>query len=275
MECLTKAGILFQHANLKIEDSAIHVKTDMNVVNRVMPFYVLSYIKKGSCRVKIYEKNYYAKEKDVIVIPANIIHDHVKDTDDTTIFMWWHFNFTIDNSVDILKLFNIPVIFRLSKYIYFEKLFAEYVDISKDLNKVENIIMKKAKTLELLSIIIGEALQKSTGQNFRAAYFSDFSNILINIVQNSEKDITLSGLAEKYHLHPTYISNRFKELFGITPIQLKNQIRINKAKSLLVIETETISEIAYKVGYDNPDHFTRYFTNHTGISPSLYRQQVR
>jgi AraC-like DNA-binding protein len=46
---------------------------------------------------------------------------------------------------------------------------------------------------------------------------------------------------------------------------------VNKAKSLLWGTNYTVSEIAYKLGFEHPSHFTRVFKSKTGKSPRAYR----
>ena len=54
--------------------------------------------------------------------------------------------------------------------------------------------------------------------------------------------ITLSGLAQQFHMSPTYISNRFKHYFGISPIAMKNRILFERSKLMLTDRDMTISD---------------------------------
>ena len=47
---------------------------------------------------------------------------------------------------------------------------------------------------------------------------------------------------------------------------------VEKAKSLLWGTEQSISEIAYELGFEHPSHFTKIFKAKTGKSPSEYRQ---
>ncbi len=70
----------------------------------------------------------------------------------------------------------------------------------------------------------------------------------------------------EHNMHPTYLSNRFKAIFGISPIKLKNAIRIEKAKSLLKKRDVSVSDVALSLGYDDPNYFTHFFKNQVGMS---------
>jgi AraC family transcriptional regulator of arabinose operon len=95
--------------------------------------------------------------------------------------------------------------------------------------------------------------------------------MLTQIIRNPEKDLSLKDLSIQFHLHPTYISNRFKEIFGKSPIQVQRELKIDRAKKLLKSTQMSVTEIAHSVGFPGIPGFTRLFKSYVGISPSQYR----
>jgi AraC-like DNA-binding protein len=63
----------------------------------------------------------------------------------------------------------------------------------------------------------------------------------------------------------------FKKQYGISPLQYVNELRMTEIKNLLCDTAFSISEIAEKIGYDNPGYFSRAFRKYTGMSPREYR----
>ena len=63
----------------------------------------------------------------------------------------------------------------------------------------------------------------------------------------------------------------FKEWAGESPKQYKNRIRINVAKSMLENSDLLISDIAFRVGFDDPYYFSRIFKKIVGASPRTFR----
>ncbi len=63
----------------------------------------------------------------------------------------------------------------------------------------------------------------------------------------------------------------FKKRCGRSPVEYRNSIRINAARSLLANTDLMISEIAVRCGFDDPYYFSRIFKKLTEISPKEYR----
>lgn len=93
--------------------------------------------------------------------------------------------------------------------------------------------------------------------------------------QNFARDIHLADAARFSGLSPAYLSSRFKQEVGIGFSDYVNQCRIEEAKNLLRLSSETVVSIAHHVGFSNPRYFSRVFSQLTGMKPSEYRQSQR
>jgi len=78
--------------------------------------------------------------------------------------------------------------------------------------------------------------------------------------------------AEKLHLSSNYLADLLQKFTGKTTIEHIHLEMIDRAKDLLWGTEETVSEIAYRLGFEHPSHFARVFRAKTGHSPSGYRQ---
>ena len=96
-------------------------------------------------------------------------------------------------------------------------------------------------------------------------------DIFDDISQMPRAGMNLKTLAEKYHMNPTYISNKFKEYFGISPIFLQRNMLFEKPKDYLVSSAMNINEISEELGFSEHAVFTRFFTERAGISPKEFR----
>jgi transcriptional regulator GlxA family with amidase domain len=101
-----------------------------------------------------------------------------------------------------------------------------------------------------------------------------FQAVIQVIQDNIANKFSLSGLAQIANLHPTYFSNLFTKLIGLSPAKYINRVRIEKAQSLLLSSTSSLSSIANQTGFDDVFYFSRVFKNCVGISPAKYRKQA-
>jgi two-component system response regulator YesN len=88
---------------------------------------------------------------------------------------------------------------------------------------------------------------------------------------NMDKEITLENVAQYVHLSPFYFSRLFKVKTGSNYVDFLIDLRLEKAKVLLLSTDDTISSIAKRVGYSEVNSFSRLFKNRLGIKPSEYR----
>ncbi|MEA2096195.1 MAG: AraC family transcriptional regulator, partial [Candidatus Cloacimonadota bacterium] len=91
------------------------------------------------------------------------------------------------------------------------------------------------------------------------------------INRNYNKNINLDDVAKEIFLSTKYISRKLKEKTGKGFMELKKELRIKMAKRLLRETNLTVSQIAYKVGYQNPESFMKLFKRVVGMVSSSYR----
>ncbi len=87
------------------------------------------------------------------------------------------------------------------------------------------------------------------------------------------EDFCVADCARRFNMSPCWFTRLFHRQTGLSPQQYLTQVRIAKAKDLLLSTPYSISETAAAVGYHNPLYFSRLFKQETGLSPSAYRAQ--
>lgn len=83
---------------------------------------------------------------------------------------------------------------------------------------------------------------------------------------------SLQYLADKVNLSQNYLSDLLKKETGRSAKDHINDFLINKAKNLLLSTEDSVSEIAYALGFNYPHYFSRLFKSKTGITPQKYRE---
>ena len=86
------------------------------------------------------------------------------------------------------------------------------------------------------------------------------------------EDVSLSVLAEEFHLSAQYISQLFKSEIGVNFLAYLTNIRMEQAKKLLLSSSLSIAEVSEQSGYADYRVFTKVFKKNEGITPSQYRR---
>lgn len=86
---------------------------------------------------------------------------------------------------------------------------------------------------------------------------------------------TVKFLADQLNISPSYLSDMLRSLTGQNAQQLIHQKLIEKAKEKLSLTNLTISEIAYELGFEHPQSFSKLFKNKTQESPMEFREKFK
>ncbi|OXM84355.1 response regulator transcription factor [Paenibacillus rigui] len=92
------------------------------------------------------------------------------------------------------------------------------------------------------------------------------------IQAHPEGDLRLQTLSDYIHLNPAYLSQLFKSETAMNLSDYIMQIRIERAKHLLVQTDLKIYDVARLSGYQSPKHFMLVFKQQVGMSPGSYRE---
>jgi AraC-like DNA-binding protein len=95
-----------------------------------------------------------------------------------------------------------------------------------------------------------------------------------HISMNFDKRISLQEVAELINLTPTAFCRFFKLRTNKTFSQFLIEVRINQACKMLSNGNFNVTETFFSCGYNNSSNFHRHFRQHTGLTPSEYKDQV-
>lgn len=105
-----------------------------------------------------------------------------------------------------------------------------------------------------------------------SSYDDELLNKLLELMEQNleETDFNVHKMCGMVHMSHMHFIRKVKQLTGKKPIDLLKSYRLKRAKDLLCQNNLTVAEIAYKIGYDMPNSFSRAFKKEFGISPSAY-----
>lgn len=88
-----------------------------------------------------------------------------------------------------------------------------------------------------------------------------------------DSDLTMEELQSWAGMSRTQLYRKVKALTNMSANQFVNNIRLEEAKRLISSNDVLIAEVAYRVGYSDPNYFSRKFTQTYGINPKDYKEQ--
>lgn len=82
-----------------------------------------------------------------------------------------------------------------------------------------------------------------------------------------KEPLSLESLAKAANLSRSAFHRKFKELIGMSPLEYQKQLRLLEARQLLLSRKGTAEAIAFQVGYNSPNQFSREYSRMFGLSP--------
>jgi len=130
----------------------------------------------------------------------------------------------------------------------------------------------KGDLLRLLSFLIRFETDTEDGAKQNADKHKLILPALRYIAEHYGSTITLEMLAGECCMNRSYFCRKFHEITGRTAIAYVNEYRLAKAKTLLFMTNQSVSEIAALTGFEDSSYFTRKFKELYGVSPRDMRR---
>lgn len=89
-----------------------------------------------------------------------------------------------------------------------------------------------------------------------------------------DQNISPEDIAKDLQISYSKFRKIFKEFTGMSPGQFQIQLKIHRAKELLVESTKSVKEIAYDLNFDSNFYFCRLFKEKTGMTPVEFRKSI-
>ena len=135
--------------------------------------------------------------------------------------------------------------------------------------------MKTIQTLEEIKNYIRMLLKKIIGvrDTISGRRYSDIIEIAKDQIRKTymSDEISLNTIAAEVGMSPSYFSSIFSKEMGRTFVEYLTEIRMDRAKELLMCSSMKTSEIGYEVGYKDPHYFSYIFKKTQNCTPKEFR----
>lgn len=243
--------------------------------------YEIYYLLNGSRKIFVKDTLYNLNKGDMMLIPKNTMH-HVSHSSEKN-FERICLRFTDECIKPFIDIFG-------------AERFGEMMEIG-----VVNVPLNRRKDLENFMDSIGDCLKSK--DEFTPLQIKNYMGlILVNflrlkrastfqvpqdlkgvdrviqkaasyIVEHYKENVTLKDVADYVNMSDTYFSKKFKETTGFGFKEYLLALRIKSACDLLLNTGLSITEIAYKSGFNDSNYFGDVFKRIKGVSPLQYRKR--
>ena len=244
------------------------------------PFYELYYLRKGERVYFINGELYTVKSGDIMIINPHDVHRTTSSS--VPEFERILINFTQDFIFKHVISKDLPLLpfkhgsrlirFPVKVQANMEQLMFEMIKECEEKQQGHTFYIKSLLTKLLIQIY---------RQSFQAPPKSEspmhdrISKIATYLNQHYQEKLTLTEVANKFYISPSYLSRTFSKITGFHFGEYLQAIRMRETRRQLIESDENILSIAEKVGYHSIAHFNKTFKEMTGISPTQFRKQNR
>lgn len=190
-------------------------------------------------------------------IQQTIVH-HVNKASGKMTARWIFIDIEINRSFSLDTLYRFPVVIR--------------DDLKHELNTLFDRIFETEDIWQNHSdcyALIGQLIKRATPITNKRDI--EIQTAVAYINENYRNKITIHSLAGVANMSESNFYAAFKKQMGTSPIAYLNNYRMSVAAERLVDTSDTVSEISYLVGIQDPLYFSKFFKKTYGMAPKEYR----
>lgn len=233
--------------------------------------YVIHFVKSGKGIFRIRGKEYEVHENQAFLIPPGETTYYEADREDPWEYCWFGVNgikayeYILNAGFSIQKpVREIECIDQIAACIE-NMLEAHQLNFANDLKRKSELFKAIAILVEENSRMQGDVGGYDYTGSVYVRQAIDYMTCFYG------KRIKISELADYIGVNRCYLTNSFKKVMGISPQEYLVNLRMDKAASLIRKTELSVSEIAQRVGYEDPLAFSKIFKQKYGVSPRKYR----
>ena len=234
---------------------------------------ILIYCEAGKGWIKHNETVYPLSRNHVFIIPAHEAHAYGADRVNPWSIYWFHF--CGENVSRFSSIIGQPVHVEESDKSRYEDRFQLFEEMYANLG-----MGYSPENMEYVSYCLLHFLVSLKYINqFREIKKAKQTDVVQKSIQfmkdNLENNITLDDLARQACFSAGHFGVYFLKKTSYTPMEYYNQLKIQKACSFLQFSDMKIKEIAFRLGYYDPFHFSKAFRLEMGMTPKEYRKNMQ
>ncbi|NDV57857.1 AraC family transcriptional regulator [Bacteroides sp. 519] len=234
---------------------------------------IFIYCEKGKGWIEYNNERIWLKENCFFIIPANEKHAYGADSRDPWSIYWLHFkgeNINMFSSI-IGKLMHLEQSERSRQQDRIQLFYEMYQNLEMGYNP---------ENLEYISFCLMHFLASlkyvSQYREIKKLKESDIvQKCILYMKSNLENKVTLEDIANAVGYSSSHLNTLFSQRTSFSVIEYYNQLKIQRACSYLQFSELKVKEIAFRLNYYDPFHFSKAFHKEMEITPKEYRKRYQ
>lgn len=224
----------------------------------------------GQGKITVNGETIYPKKNNMVLLPKNSVVSLYSENKTCYNKYWCEFVMHF-NGISLFDIIDFPYMIELEDSSRALKLLQTLFDLNFRTDAA-SALMVKSILLELVAMF----LENDTRETKREATDNPFIHRMKAFInEHITENLSVKTLANEMCFNEKYFISVFKQNFGTTPALYVKNLRLEKAKHMLLYSDDKITYIINKTGYSNLQKFSRDFKNHTGFTPSEFRKNFK
>ena len=268
-------AIFYAHPELALYTVDTAPYSSLHLVNRVYPHWILSHILQGEVKTSTQNEWWQAKAGDVMLHPPHLPFTEIASGAGT--HQWLLFDVTVSSNIDLFQLYPVAPVVSLAAPCDFSHLFGELQRAWKDVAPFTHQLHVFALAFQLFDTVL-ESWQRAGSPPRPPALKSPqdrFIETITYMTEHMDQKLSREDLAKMVHLHPGYFDRVFRATYGLSPMQMLRNLRLQRVLQLLENSEIPLTAIAHMCGLGDAVDLSRVFRDRYGQTPGHYRESAK
>ncbi len=230
------------------------------------PCFIIEYIVSGHGYLEINDEKYKLNAGDSYIIHPGDFCTYYADKDEPYKKYWVNFSFAFFFT-EMLKSYNINE--RVFRGMNLSGFFEELFKLEEKFVSNDEIYIHASRLI--FNAIMDIALHREDNTTSTSKDIAYKVRVLLN--KSTSTRISIDDIAKKFYRSKNDITRQFKKKYNTTPHNYLIDLRIGKAKNMLVNSKKSLAEIANHFCFSSEFHFSNTFKKKVGVSPSEFRKK--
>lgn len=244
------------------------------------------YLLEGSVHISLESENYILRPRDILLISGGIVHSFISQSQGCRMIIVQFGNVFFDTYAAVLSDRRIiqPQLSKNSNDV--EQIRDYHHALEEQIKKMaEEYQMKaegyslalKARLLDLVVFIIRSIpMERFSKQERRSRLerLERLDKVFQYVDEHLDEGIRIADVARIANFSVFHFTRFFKATTGMTFGEYLNSFRVKRAEWYLTSTEDTVTEVAFKAGFNSLQTFDRVFKSHKGCSPTEYRKAI-